>query len=119
MVGLEGFLEHTGVQGVSLLELFSSVAGSLRQAALGNIDGLSSALAEGDADVLAVLLQDLGAGGDTRVLEHGSRLGNLLLVLAHLLGKLVGESLSDLGFEVGLFLEFRFADGHWDFYLLY
>ena len=87
VIGRQWLLQHAGMQRVSLLKGLSREGRRLGELVGRCVHGLGCPVVEGHADVEAALLEHLGAGGDTRVLEHGRRVPNLLLVVGHVLLK--------------------------------
>ena len=83
VVGLEGLLEHAGVEVVSDLELVLGEGGHLGEPLRVQVHRLRGPIIKSQAHVLPVFLQDLAARRHLRVLEHRRRLGPLRLQLRH------------------------------------
>ena len=105
------------MESLAHLELLGGHRSSLWQFLGRKVDGLGGADVECLAHSLAISLEHLAAGRNTRVLEHVVRLFDLGLMLVHVLGDSHLELRHDHHLFVGCDLQFFLGNCHLLFYL--
>ena len=83
MIWLQRLLEHAGMQVISYFKLVLRQGRYFWQPLRIQINWLRCTISKCEAHVLSVLLEDLAAGRDLCVLEHGCGLWTLGIKLAH------------------------------------